>query len=140
MANGICQQGRPGGLTIIRQWRIYSYNERVNNCCRNEGLYCRASRIMSDAEREHIVATVAARPDAGVVISGSKGLRKLRIALTGRGKRGGGRIIYWYHSPGFPAVLLWVFAKNETDDLTTAQLKRLVGEADNLIEDFGGGK
>ena len=62
----------------------------------------------------------------------------MRIALVGRGKRGGGRIIYWYHSPGYPAVLLWVFAKNEADDLTSAQLKRLVGEADGLIEDFGG--
>lgn len=98
----------------------------------------RASRIMSDAERAHIVDTVAARPDSGVIIKGSKGLRKMRIALAGRGKSGGGRIIYWYHSYGFPAVLLWVFAKNEADDLTAVQLKRLVAEADWLIEDFGG--
>jgi hypothetical protein len=75
-----------------------------------------ASRIMSDAERAQIVDIVAARPDAGVIITGSKG----------------------YHSPGFPAVLLWVFAKNEADDLTAAQLKRLVSETDGLIEDFGG--
>ncbi len=93
---------------------------------------------MSDIERAQIVDTVAAKPDAGVLITGSKGLRKMRVALAGRGKRGGGRIIYWYHSPGFPAVLLWVFAKNEADDLSAAQLKRLVGEADILIEDFGG--
>jgi hypothetical protein len=73
-----------------------------------------------------------------VIITGSKGLRKLRIAMAGRGKRSGGRIIYWYHSPGFPAVLLWVFAKNEADDLTAAQLKRLISETDGLIEDFGG--
>jgi hypothetical protein len=100
----------------------------------------KASRIMSDAERAQIVDTVAAQPDAGVIITGSKGLRKLRIGLAGRGKRGGGRIIYWYHSQGFPAVLLWVFAKNEADDLTATQLKRLVGEADRLIDDFGGKK
>lgn len=98
----------------------------------------KASRIMSDPERAEIVDAVAERPDGGTVIPGSKGLRKLRIALAGRGKRGGGRIIYWYHSPGFPAVLLWVFAKNEADDLTTKQLKQLVGEADCLIDDFGG--
>ncbi len=100
----------------------------------------KASRIMTDAERAQIVDTVAARPDAGVIIQGSKGLRKLRIGLAGRGKRGGGRIIYWYHSPGYPAVLLWVFAKNEADDLTADQRKRLVAEADLLIEDFGGRK
>lgn len=93
---------------------------------------------MSEAERVGIVDTVASRPDAGAIIQGSKGLRKLRIGLAGRGKRGGGRIIYWYHSPGFPAVLLWVFAKNEADDLTALQRKRLVNEADRLVEDFGG--
>ena len=98
----------------------------------------KASRIMSDAERTHIVNSVAARPDAGVIITGSKGLRKMRIPLAGRGKRGGGRIIYWYHSQGFPAVLLWVFAKNEADDLTATQLKRLVSEAEWLTQDFGG--
>ena len=98
----------------------------------------RASRIMSEIERAHVVEIVAGQPDAGVILAGSKGLRKLRIPLAGRGKSGGGRIIYWYHSPGFPAVLLWVFAKNEADNLTAAQLKRLVGEADWLIEDFGG--
>ena len=98
----------------------------------------RASRIMSDAERAHVVDVVAAQPDAGVILGGSKGLRKLRIPLAGRGKSGGGRIIYWYHSPGFPAVLLWVFTKNEAANLTAAQLKRLVGEADWLVEDFGG--
>ena len=98
----------------------------------------KAARIMADDERSRIVDTVAARPDAGVVLAGSKGLRKMRIALAGRGKSGGGRIIYWYHSPGYPAVLLWVFAKNEADSLSAAQLKRLVGEVEWLIKDFGG--
>jgi hypothetical protein len=98
----------------------------------------KASRIMADAERAGIVDVIAASPDAGSIIQGSKGLRKLRVALAGRGKRGGGRIIYWYHSPGYPAVLLWVFAKNEADDLTAKQLKLLVAEADCLIDDFGG--
>ena len=98
----------------------------------------RAARVMSEIERAHMVDVVAGKPDSGVILAGSKGLRKVRIALAGRGKSGGGRIIYWYHSPSYPAVLLWVFAKNEADNLTAAQLKRLVGEADWLIEDFGG--
>ncbi len=103
------------------------------------GIYlARAARIMSEFERARIIDLVAARPDAGVILAGSKGLRKMRIPLAGRGKRGGGRIIYWFHSDGYPAVLLWVFAKNEADNLSAAQLKRLAAEADHLIEDFGG--
>jgi hypothetical protein len=50
-------------------------------------------------------------------------------------KRG---LIWQFSAPGFPAVLLWVFAKNEADDLTAGQLKRLVGEAEWLTQDFGG--
>jgi hypothetical protein len=111
------------GLTVVAETSVF---------------IAKASRIMSDIERARIVDAVAASPDAGVLIPGSKGLRKMRIALAGRGKRGGGRIIYWYRSPRFPAVLLWVFAKNEADDLTAGQLKRLVDEADRLVEDFGG--
>jgi hypothetical protein len=75
---------------------------------------------------------------SGVLIKGSGGLRKLRVALQGRGKRGGGRVIYWYHSGKFPVVLLWAFAKNEASDLTPAQLKLARAQAETLIDDFGG--
>lgn len=76
-----------------------------------------ARRLMSEEERFAVVDMIAANPDAGVVIKGTGGLRKMRIPLQGRGKRGGGRVVYWYHSPGHPVVLLFVFAKNEAADL-----------------------
>lgn len=97
-----------------------------------------AERLMSEEERAAVVDMIAADPEAGVVVKGTGGLRKMRVALQGRGKRGGGRVIYWYHSPGFPAALLWVFAKNAADDLTKDQYRKLVGAAAGLIEDFGG--
>ncbi len=65
-----------------------------------------AIKLMNEAERAVIVDAVAAAPSMGVLIRGTKGLRKMRIPLQGRGKRGGGRLIYWFHSEGFPAVLL----------------------------------
>ena len=92
--------------------------------------------MMSDADRAQVVDVVAARPDSGVILGGSRGLRKLRIALAGRGKSGGGRIIYWYHSTRFPAVLLWVFAKNEADDLTSVQRRVLADATRDLLNDF----
>lgn len=93
---------------------------------------------MSEAEREAVVDMIAADPEAGVVVKGTGGLRKMRIPLQGRGKRGGGRVIYWYHSPGHPAALLWVFAKNASADLTQAQYRKLSGAVAGLIEDYGG--
>lgn len=98
----------------------------------------KAERLMSDAERASVIDLVANAPDAGAVIRGMGGVRKLRIPLAGRGKRGGGRLIYWFHSPGFPAVLLWLFAKNEAADLTSEQRKRLSLAATLLIAEFGG--
>ncbi|NJM30991.1 MAG: addiction module toxin RelE [Rhizobiales bacterium] len=71
----------------------------------------KAEHIMGEEERWVVVDMVSLNPLGGVLIRGSGGLRKMRIALEGRGKRGGGRVIYWFHSPRFPAVLLWAFAK-----------------------------
>jgi hypothetical protein len=80
-----------------------------------------AMRLMSEQERAKVVDMVAANPEGGVLVRGTGGLRKLRIPLKGRGKRGGGRVIYWYHSEGYPAALLTVFAKSEAPDLTVTQ-------------------
>jgi hypothetical protein len=54
----------------------------------------RAEKLMTPAEREAVVDMVAANPAAGMVIPGLAGLRKLRVPLEGRGRRGGGRVVY----------------------------------------------
>ena len=56
---------------------------------------------------------VADDPQCGVVIPGTGGVRKLRVAASGRGKRGGARVIYLFGGDDVPAFLLAVFAKNE---------------------------
>lgn len=93
---------------------------------------------MSEAEREHVVDVVSTTPDGGTVIPGTGGLRKMRIALQGRGKRGGGRVIYWFHSERFPVVLMLAFGKNEKDDMDGAERKILIRLIDGLTKDFGG--
>jgi len=94
-------------------------------------------RLMSEEGRAAVVDTIAAHPEAGIVVRGTGGLRKLRIPLHGRGKRGGGRVIYWYHSEGYPAVLLTVFAKNEASDLTAEERKRFTAVGAAIIEQLG---
>lgn len=98
----------------------------------------RAERLMSEAEREQVVNVIAADPTAGIVIKDTGGLRKIRVPLEGRGKRGGARIIYWFHSKDYPIVLMLVFAKNEADFLSPDERKMLIRAAAGLIDDFGG--
>jgi hypothetical protein len=95
-----------------------------------------AQKLLSDEERMNIVDTLASNPTQGVLIKGTGGLRKMRIGFGGRGKRGGGRVIYWFHSDGFPVVLLAMFAKSEASDLTASERAGLARVAYQLLEDF----
>ena len=56
----------------------------------------KASKLLDENERAAVVDMIPAAPNLGVVMRGTGGLRKMRIPLMGRGKRGGGRIIYWF--------------------------------------------
>jgi hypothetical protein len=63
-----------------------------------EAYLSKAAKIMSAEDMEAVVLMISENPTIGDVIPGSCGLRKMRIPLQGRGKRGGGRVIYWYES------------------------------------------
>ena len=80
---------------------------------------------MGDEEYRALQNVLVARPDAGKRIQGSGGLRKLRWSGLGKGKRGGVRIIYYWHRKKAIILMLLVFAKKERSDLTQDQLKVL---------------
>lgn len=85
----------------------------------------RSEKILDDDEHGELLLQLAGRPDCGKVIPGTGGLRKLRFAAQGRGKRGGARIIYYFRvQPGL-ILLLYAFAKNERADLSKKELKVL---------------
>jgi hypothetical protein len=56
-----------------------------------------AERLLTDEERTAIVDMIAADPTQGDLMQGTGGLRKVRVPLLGRGKRGGGRLITFFH-------------------------------------------
>jgi hypothetical protein len=88
-----------------------------------------AQPLVAESERVEIVAFVAANPEAGDLIPETGGVRKLRWGLSGKGKRGGARVIYYYHSERLPVFLLAAYAKNEKANLTKAErnaMKKLI--------------
>ena len=68
------------------------------------------------------------QPEAGDLIPGSGGLRKVRWSQRGRGKRGGVRVIYYYKSKDSVIWLLTMYAKNEIADLPREILKKIKEE------------
>jgi mRNA-degrading endonuclease RelE of RelBE toxin-antitoxin system len=77
-----------------------------------------ADKIFSDEEREDLSDFISANPVFGDIIPGTGGLRKLRWRARGSGKRGGARIIYYFHDLNMPVFLLAVYAKGEKMNLT----------------------
>lgn len=87
--------------------------------------------VLDDLSYRKLQLALLLRPEQGVLIQGSAGLRKLRWAGSGRGKRGGVRVIYFWHPEDEVFYMLYVYPKNEKSDLTPAQvriLRRLVEE------------
>ena len=81
-----------------------------------------------------MVEYLAAHPTAGDLIEGTGGVRKLRWARDGRGKSGGVRVIYYFHSESMPLYLLTMFAKNERANLSKAERNELAGLVDLLVQ------
>ena len=84
-----------------------------------------AGEHLPDDELNAMQWALMAGPERGDLIRGSGGLRKLRWAGSGRGKRGGLRVIYYWYVPGDTILLLLAYPKNEQDTLTATQLRVL---------------
>jgi hypothetical protein len=91
-----------------------------------------AARLLSESERRDVIDHLAAQPRAGDLIQGTGGIRKLRWARGGRGKSGGVRVIYYFHSDRIPLYLLTVFGKGEKTDLSKGERNELAKLVDVL--------
>ena len=84
-----------------------------------------AGRLLTAEARAAAEAEIVARPDAWPVIPGTGGARKARIALPGRGKRGGARVIYFVLLTADMLFLFDIYAKNAKEDLSSADKQDL---------------
>ncbi len=72
------------------------------------------------------------KPDAGKIIPGSGGIRKLRWVKDGRGKRGGIRVIYYWKKSDNEIWMLTVYEKTKQENIPTKILKKIAEEIKNV--------
>ncbi|WP_264368272.1 type II toxin-antitoxin system RelE/ParE family toxin [Paraglaciecola mesophila] len=80
---------------------------------------------LSDEEFRLFQAELMSDPKQGDVIQGTGGLRKLRVASKGKGKRGGSRVIYYFFDQKRRFYLLTIYGKSEMSDFTADQKNKL---------------
>ena len=100
----------------------------------------KAAGLLAEEERLQLIAFVGANPEAGDVIPESGGVRKIRWAAKGRGKRGGIRVVYYFHNEAFPVFLLTVYSKNQKANLTKAERNELKTLVPSLVKTYGKGR
>jgi len=100
----------------------------------------KARALLTDEEREQLIGFVGANPETGDVAPESGGVRKLRWGPKAKGKRGGVRIIYYFHNDAFPVFLLTVYAKNQKANLTKAERNELRDLVPRLVKTYGKGR
>ena len=82
---------------------------------------------------------LAANPEKGPVVKGSGGLRKVRLALPGRGKSGGARVLYLWFPRHQTVVLYLIYTKGDMENIPAAAMKAIKYEVQRIKQAFGEG-
>lgn len=112
-------------MKVACAWRI------VPKYSANDKKYRR--RLLSGTEKADLIAYLSVHPHAGSLIEGTGGITKLRWARSGRGKSGGLRVIYYFHSQQMPLYLLTLFGKYERADLSMGEKNLLSAMVRELV-------
>ena len=99
-----------------------------------ESFQRKINKLLSKDEKCDLIAYLSEHPSAGDLIQGTGGIRKLRWARGSKGKSGGIRVIYYFHSPKMPLYLLAAFGKNEKANISSEE-KRLLSK---LVKELAG--
>lgn len=89
------------------------------------------AQYLSDEEYSHLQQTLIKNPEAGDLVPGSGGIRKLRWGVAGRGKRGGIRVIYYARTRQGQIWMLTLYAKNVVENISTNVLRKIKEEIDD---------
>ena len=103
---------------------LYEFIELPAFSALRESLFC-------DEDYGKFQAHLCEFPEAGAVIPGTDGCRKIRWAAQGKGKRGGSRVVYFLRIRAGKIVLITAYGKNERDDVPRSWLRKIKQEYDN---------
>ena len=96
-----------------------------------------AKKLLDDEEREALVNYLSSSPNAGVLIKGTGGIRKIRWAREDSGKSSAYRVIYFFHSMEIPLFMLNIFAKNEKSNISKVERNELKQLSGLLVKQYG---
>lgn len=112
---------REGGLTPCPNGVYF----RLVIFIEDHGFWKRRKGLLDEEGLFGLMEWLAVHPGAGQVIPGTGGLRKVRWAAKGRGKRGGARVIYFWWVADDQLLLLDIYAKSQQEDLAAAEIEKL---------------
>ena len=92
--------------------------------------------LMSEKEAFDLYTSIAKNPYQGALIKGTGGVRKLRWRGGGKGKRGGLRVIYYFHDEDMPTFLITAYGKSEKDDLSQAGKNAMKARIRELVSQY----
>lgn len=118
-------------LPGIALYPSLTYNRMMYTVIETPTFAADADQLWTSEERGAFCAWIAANPEAGSVIPGSGGCRKVRWRRAGQGKRGGVRVIYFTRLSNGEIWLLVIYAKNVLDTIPAHILKAIREELDN---------
>lgn len=91
-----------------------------------------AAKLFDEEQKRELIDFLAENPKAGDEIPGTGGVRKVRFAASGRGKRGGARVIYYFLDETIPIYALLVYAKNVKTDMNSDEKRAVAALAAEL--------
>lgn len=96
-----------------------------------------AGRLLDDESQDELKNFLSFNPQAGHIMQGTGGVRKIRWARRGSGKSGGVRVIYYFYNETMPLFLLNMFGKNEKENLSKAERNKMAKLVSILVKTYG---
>jgi hypothetical protein len=110
---------------VIRQWRTSAYKIRTMEFVETPTFTRLLFNLLIDDEYAALQRVLVENPERGDLIKGGGGIRKLRHALSGCGKSGGVRVIYYWLREGGQIYMLLIYPKSKKDTLTDREIALL---------------